>query len=71
MGFLEQFEEYNFTGIGMVIKDIFPGLGIQGYSILRTETYIIGISSLILIVLFNLRMIYSLFKYREVPNAFK
>jgi len=68
MYFITQFEDYNYTGIGSVIKDISPGLSASNYSWLRTATFLTGVSGMIFIILFELRMFYSIFKYRLVPG---
>lgn len=69
--FIRQFEDYNYTGIGFIAKDIFEGLSGGGYSWLRSSTFLLGIASMILIVLLNFRLIYSVFKYREGPSFLK
>mgnify|MGYP005668312239 CR=1 FL=1 len=71
MHLIHQFEDYNYTGIGFVVHDILPGLNGQGYNWLRTVTFFLGIASMILIVLLNFRLIYSVFAYREGPGFLK
>lgn len=66
-----QYEDYNFTGMGMVTPDILPGLSEAAYRWLRNSTYFLGITVLFLIILFQLRLVYSIFKYREVPGFLK
>jgi len=68
MYFITQFEDYNYTGIGSVIKDITPGLNADDYRWLRTSTFLTGVSAMMFIILFELRMFYSIFKYRLVPG---
>ena len=63
--FITQFEVYNFTGVGSIIQDILPGLAAENYNYLRKATFICGISTIILIFVFEIRMIYSVFRYRE------
>ncbi len=65
LSFITQFEDYNFTGIGVAIKDIYPGLLESKYTYLRAVTFFSGVATLILIIVFELRMIYSVFRYSE------
>jgi len=71
MHFISQFEDYNYSGVGVIIKDIYPGLSAESYNALRSTTFFVGITTLILIVLFEFRIVYSVFKYRGVPGIYK
>ena len=66
-----QFEDYNYNGIGVLTDDILPGLSTAQYSLLRSTTFFIGISSMMLIILFEFRLVYSAFKYRNIPGLNK
>jgi hypothetical protein len=66
-----QFEDYNWTGAGVQTPDILPGLRAAGYSYLRSATFFSGIAAMLLIILFELRLVYSIFKYREIPGVNK
>lgn len=67
MNTIRQFEDYNYTGIGYSVRDILPGLAGTDYSWLRSTTFFIGIAGMMLIVIMNFRLIYSVFKYRQGP----
>lgn len=66
--FIGQFEDYNYTGVGVPAPDIRPGLGADGFSSLRTMTIFAGAAGLILTAACQLRVIYSVFKYRQLPG---
>lgn len=71
MYFIAQFEDYNFTGVGVQVPDILPGLSGVDYRWLRSATFLTGVSGMMLIVFFQARLIYSIFKYRQVPGVGK
>jgi hypothetical protein len=66
-----QFEDYSYTGVGVVTPDIYPGLSAAGYDWLRSSTFFAGMAVLFMIILFELRLVYSIFKYRDVPGILK
>lgn len=71
MYFIAQFEDYNFTGVGVQVPDILPGLSGADYRWLRSATFLTGVSGMMLIVFFQARLIYSIFKYRQIPGVGK
>lgn len=66
--FIGQFEDYNYTGVGVLAKDIRPGLGGAGFSALRSMTIFAGAAGMMLTAACQLRVIYSVFKYRQLPG---
>ncbi len=71
MNTIRQFEDYNYTGIGYIVHDILPGISGLNYNWLRSATFFIGIASMMLVVILNFRLMYSVFKYRQGPSFLK
>ncbi len=71
MNFNTQLESYGYNVENAMTVDIKTGMSLVKYDYLKSLTYFIGTGIMIIIVLFQLRLVYSIFKYREVPEALK
>lgn len=68
MNWNAQIEDYSYNVGKLYTSDIKEGLPMQSYLYLRSLTVFVNIGLLVMIVLFELRMVYSVFKYREGPK---
>ena len=71
MNFNGQMEDYGFDILSVHTKDLSAGMLLEQYAYLKSITYFIGIASMIIIVMFQFRVLYSIFKYRELPSYLK
>lgn len=68
MNFNGQLEDYGYDVTGMITQDLSAGMSLTQYARLKSITYFVGTATMITIILFQFRVIYSIFKYREIPS---